>query len=258
MTDSLNERVGVVTGSSRGLGRAIALEFARHGANIVVNYKRMKQLAEEVCQEIEDLGGTAVPIQADVTDPVQAQKLVQGTFRRFRRLDILVNNAGITRDNYLLMMSNQDLKEVMEVNLDGVFHMTKAAAPIMAGQRHGVVINIGSGAGLVAMPGQCNYSAAKAGLLGFSRSAARELIAKGVRVLNVAPGFFKSEMSETLTRDFIDETLQVTPLGRWGLAEELAVLVGFLASDGSAAFNGHTLVIDGGRGAVEQEFGFKP
>jgi len=126
----------------------------------------------------------------------------------------------------------------------------------MGGQRRGVIINVGSGAALVSMPGQVNYSAAKAGLLGFTRSVARELVSKGVRVLNVAPGFFKSDMSETLSRDFIQETLQVTPLGRWGLAEELASLTGFLVSDAAAGYTGHTIVIDGGRGAVESEFGF--
>ena len=255
MTSSLSECVALVTGASRGLGRAIALELARRGAAVVVNYKRKEELAQGVCAEIEALGAQAVPMQADVTDPAQVQKLVQETFKRFRRLDVLVNNAGITRDNYFLMMSTQDWDEVLGMDLDTAYHVTKAAARVMAAQRKGVVINIGSGAGLVAMPGQVNYSAAKAGLLGFSRSVARELIPKGVRVMNVAPGFFKSDMSETLTRDFINETLQVTPLGRWGLAEELAVLVAFLASDAATAFNGHTLVIDGGRGAVEQEFG---
>jgi len=256
MTYLLTDRVAIVTGASRGLGRAMAIELARLGAIVVVNYKRKVELAEAVCAEITANGGRAVAVQADVTDPLQVQTLVNDTFKRYRRLDILINNAGSTRDNYFLMMSGKDWDEVLDVNLNAIFHGTKAASRIMGGQRRGVIINVGSGAALVSMPGQVNYSAAKAGLLGFTRSVARELVSKGVRVLNVAPGFFKSDMSETLSRDFIQETLQVTPLGRWGLAEELASLTGFLVSDAAAGYTGHTIVIDGGRGAVESEFGF--
>lgn len=255
MTRLLTSRVAVVTGASRGLGRAIALELGRLGATVVVNYKRKADLAEAVCVEIRANGGNAIAVQADVTDPEQVHSLMNDTFRQFRRLDILINNAGVTRDNYFLMMGPNDWDEVLDVNLNAIFHCTKAASRIMGGQRRGVIVNIGSGAGLVAMPGQVNYSAAKAALLGFTRSAARELIAKGVRILNIAPGFFKSDMSETLTREFVKETLRVTPLGRWGMPEELASLTGFLVSDAAAAYTGHTIVIDGGRGAVETEFG---
>lgn len=256
MTRLLTDRVAIVTGASRGLGHSIALELARLGAIVVVNYKRKTELAEAVCAEIEASGGRAIAVQADVTDPAQVQKLINDTFKRYRRLDILINNAGVTRDNYFLMMSANDWDEVVNVNLNAIFHGTKAASRIMGGQRRGVIVNVGSGAALVSMPGQVNYSAAKAGLLGFTRSAARELISKGVRVLNVAPGFFKSDMSETLARDFVQDTLRITPLGRWGLPEELASLTGFLVSDAAAGYTGHTIVIDGGRGAVETEFGF--
>lgn len=256
MSRLLTDRVAIVTGASRGLGRAIAVELARRGAAVVVNYKRNADLAGQVCAEIDALGGQAVAMQGDVTVPAQAQALVNDTFKRFKRVDIVINNAGATRDNYFLMMSASEWQEVIDVNVNAIFHCTKAASRIMGAQRRGVIINIGSGAALVAMPGQVNYSAAKAALLGFTRSTARELITKGVRVLNIAPGFFDSDMSKTLARSFIDETFQVTPLGRWGKADELAALVGFMASDAAAGFTGHTVVIDGGRGAVETEFGF--
>jgi 3-oxoacyl-[acyl-carrier protein] reductase len=255
MTRALTDRVAIVTGASRGLGRSIALELACQGAIVVVNFKRNVELAEGVCKEIAESGGQAIAVQADVTDPAQVQSLIFDTFKRHRRLDILINNAGATRDNYFLMTSGSDWNEVVDVNLNAIFHGTKAASRIMGSQRRGVIINVGSGAALVSMPGQVNYSAAKAALLGFTRSVARELIDKGVRVMNVAPGFFKSDMSETLARDFVLETLRVTPLGRWGHADELASLVGFLVSDAGAGYTGHTVVIDGGRGAVESEFG---
>ena len=225
------------------------------GATIVVNHKHNPDLAEGVCTEIIAGGGNAIPLQADVTNPADVQAMMGGVLKRFRRIDILINNAGITRDNYFAMMSPKEWNDVVEVNLNAVFHCTKAAIRIMAGQRRGVVVNIGSGAGLVAMPGQANYSAAKAALLGLTKTAAREMGAKGVRIFNIAPGFFKTDMTETLARDFVQETFRVTPLGRWGLAEELVPLIGFLATPHAAGFNGHTIVIDGGRGAWESEFG---
>lgn len=256
MSRLLTDRVSIVTGASRGLGRSIALELARLGSTVVVNYKRNAELAAQVCAEIEAMGGCAFAMQGDVTVAANAQALINDTFKKFKRVDILINNAGATRDNYFLMMSASEWQEVLDVNVNAIFHCTKAASRIMGAQRRGVIINIGSGAALVAMPGQVNYSAAKAALLGFTRSTARELIGKGVRVLNMAPGFFDSDMSKTLTKAFIDETFQVTPLGRWGKADELASLVGFMSSDAAAGYTGHTVVIDGGRGAVETEFGF--
>jgi 3-oxoacyl-[acyl-carrier protein] reductase len=251
----LDKQVAIVTGASRGLGKATALALARMGATVVVNHKRNADMADEVCAEIAAEGGSAIPLQADVTDPAEVQAMMASVFKKFRRIDILINNAGITRDNYFVMMSPKEWDDVVDVNLNAVFHATKAAIRLMAGQRRGVVVNIGSGAGLVAMPGQVNYSAAKAALLGLTRTAARELGAKGVRVVNVAPGFFKTDMTETLTKDFIAETFRLTPLGRWGLSEELVALVTFLVTPAAAGFNGQTLVIDGGRGAWESEFG---
>lgn len=255
MKTDLTDRVAVVTGSSRGLGRAIAFELARRGAHVVINYRRNDAEGRSTLDQIEAAGGMGSLWQADVTDADQVQRMFMGLFKKFRRLDILINNAGITRDGYLLMLKSEDWNEVVDVNLTGVFHCSKAAVRYMAGQRRGVIINIGSGAGLVAMPGQVNYSSAKAGLLGFSRSLAREVAPKGIRVMHVAPGFFKSDMSESLMKEFIEETYRLTPLGRWGLPEELATLVRFLCSDDASFYSGQTITIDGGRGAVESEFG---
>ncbi len=255
MTSSLIDQVAVVTGGSRGLGRAMALELGRRGAHVAINFRRNEKEGRHTLEQLQAAGGKGSLHQADVTDPKQVQQMFQEVFKHHRRLDILINNAGITRDAYFLMMSVNDWRDVLDVDLNGVFHCSKAAVRIMAGQRRGVIINIGSGAGLVAQPGQINYSAAKSGLLGFSRSLAREVAAKGVRILHVAPGFFKTEMAETLSKDFIAETYRLTPLGRWGTAEELAALVAFLASDDARCFSGQTITIDGGRGAVEAEFG---
>jgi len=255
MSALLANQVAIVTGASRGLGQATALALAGMGATVIVNHKRNPDMADAVCAEINEAGGTAVPMQADVTNPTEVQAMMGAVLKRYKRIDILINNAGITRDNYFVMMSPKEWDDVIEVNLNAVFHCTKAAIRIMAGQRRGVVVNIGSGAGLVAMPGQVNYSAAKAALLGLTRSAARELGPKGVRVVNVAPGFFKTDMTEALPKEFVAETLQLTPLGRWGTPAELVSLVSFLCTPPAAGFNGHTLVIDGGRGAWECEFG---
>jgi 3-oxoacyl-[acyl-carrier protein] reductase len=177
-------------------------------------------------------------------------------FRDYKKVDILVNNAGITRDDYFLTMRLQGWSEVMDTNLHSVFSCCKAVVRNMCAMRRGVIINVTSGAALGACPGQVNYSAAKAALLGFSRSLAREVADKGVRVVNVAPGFFKTDMTQALDARIVEETTRVTPLGRWGFPEELASAVAFLAGDDAAYITGQTIIVDGGRGAVESEFGF--
>ncbi|MBK7984820.1 MAG: 3-oxoacyl-ACP reductase FabG [Candidatus Competibacteraceae bacterium] len=250
---TLDRRIAVVTGGSRGLGRAVVLELARRGAYVVINYRRREQEARDTLEQLRSDGGEGSVYQADVTDPRQVQRMFQEVFGRHRRLDILVNNAGILRDAYFLLMSASDWWEVLDVDLNGVFHCSKAAVRIMAGHRSGVIINIGSG--LVAQLGQVNHNAAKQGLVGFSRALAREVGPKGIRVMHVAPGFFKTEMSEALNKSMIDATFQLTPLERWGEPRELAALVGFLASDDARCFSGQTIAIDGGRGAVEAEYG---
>jgi 3-oxoacyl-[acyl-carrier protein] reductase len=255
MNQPLEKQVAIVTGASRGLGQATALALAGMGATVIVNHKRNPEMADEVCAQITAAGGNAIPMQADVTDPAEVSAMIAAVQKRFKRVDILINNAGITRDNYFVMMSPKEWDDVIEVNLNAIFHATKAVSRIMAGQRRGVIINMGSGAGLVAMPGQVNYSAAKAALLGFTRSAARELGSKGVRVVNIAAGFFKTDMTQALAKDFVAETLRLTPLGRWGEPAELVALIKFLVTPDAAGFNGQTLVVDGGRGAWECEFG---
>ena len=254
----LQDRVAVVTGSSRGLGRVMAEELAARGAKVVINYVSNKStpLAEEVLERVRELGSDGQVIQADVSDPIQVQKMFMKVFKDYKRCDILINNAGLTRDDYFLMMRAESWDKLMDVHLDAVYHCSKAVIRQMCAAKRGVIVNIGSGSALVAMPGQVNYSATKAGLMGFTRSLAREVADKGVRVLHVAPGFFKSYMTDTLSPEFVSETFRMTPLQRWGHAEELARTVAYLVSDAAAYMTGQSIVIDGGRGAVEADLGF--
>jgi 3-oxoacyl-[acyl-carrier protein] reductase len=252
---SLKDKVAVITGASRGLGRAMAIEFGRQGAFTIVNYVKDEKSARQTLDMVREAGGDGEIAMADVRKPEQVQAMFQGIFKTHKKVDVLVNNAGITRDEYFLMMRPQSWLELMDVHLNGIFYCSKAVVRNMCAAKKGVILNIGSGSALVAMPGQVNYSASKAGLLGFSRSLAREVADKGVRVLHVAPGFFESDMTATLDPKFIQQTFDVTPLGRWGLGTELASVVTFLASDDCSFFTGHSVVIDGGRGAVEMEFG---
>ena len=254
-------RVAIVTGAGGGLGRQHALALAARGAKVLVNdlggtldgSGGSASAAQAVADEIRAAGGEAIANAASVTDFEAVQAMVKQAITAWGRVDILVNNAGIIRDAYFLLMSARDWRDVLEVDLNGPFHCSKEAVRIMAGRGGGVIVNIGSG--LVAQPGQVNHSAAKAGMAGFSRALAREVASKGIRVMHVAPGFFKTEMSETLSRDSIEASYRLTPLERWGLPEELAALVAFLASDDARCFSGQSIAIDGGRSAVEAEFG---
>ncbi len=248
--------VALVTGASRGLGRAIAVELAGHGRRVIINYKKNQREAEETLRQIEECGGAATLFQADVSQADQVREMMQAIFKTHRRLDILVNNAGITRDEYFLTMRQQSWDDVIANDLDAVFHCCKMAAGVMAGARRGAIINIGSSSALSARPGQVNYGAAKSALLGFSRTLARELASKGVRVLVVALGFTATPMTEALPREVIQETLERIPLRRWGTPGEIARTVAFFASDSARCYTGQTLVIDGGRTALEQEYGF--
>ena len=249
--------VALVTGASRGLGRAIAVELAGRGQHVIVNYKTNRREAEETLSQIKERGGAATLFQADVSRPDQVQAMFQAVFKAHRRLDILVNTAGITRDEYFLTMRQQSWDEVIASDLGAVLYCCKMAVGLMAGARRGVIVNIGSSSALSARPGQVNYGTAKSALLGFSRTLARELAGKGVRVLVVAPGFTATPMTEALPREVIRETLARIPLGRWSLPREIARAVAFFASDAARCYSGQTIVIDGGRTALEQEYGLQ-
>jgi 3-oxoacyl-[acyl-carrier protein] reductase len=254
----LDNRVAVVTGASRGLGRAMARELAQHGAFVVVNDKSEKPPQKEplpTADLIRSEGGEARFYLADVTRADQVQQMFQAVLAENKRVDILINNAGISRSELFLTMRPESWYSMMDLHLNAVFHCTKAVVRSMCAGRRGVIINIGSGAAFVPLTGEVNYSASKAGLLGLTRSLARELAGKGVRVLHVAPGYFKTEMTEVLSPALVEEIGRLTPLGRWGYPEELAALIGFLVSDDAGSITGHTFIIDGGRNAVEPDYG---
>ena len=253
---NLTGQVAVVTGASRGLGRAVAIDLAAQGSFVAVNYLRNAKEAAKTLEQIQEAGGQGALYGADIRKPDQVQAMFQKIYAEHKRVDILINNAGSTRDEYFLMMRPQSWTDLMDIHLNATFYCTKAVIRQMCAARRGVILNVGSGSSLVPMPGQVNYSASKAGLLGFSRSLAREVADKSVRVLHVAPGFFETDMTAALDSKFIEETFRLTPLGRWGHPEEFASLVSYLVSSDASFLTGQTVVVDGGRGATETEFGF--
>ncbi|MGD1858781.1 MAG: 3-oxoacyl-[acyl-carrier-protein] reductase [Leptolyngbyaceae cyanobacterium] len=245
MTGELTDKVAVVTGGSRGIGRAAALALGSVGAQVVVNYAKSSTAADEVVAQISDRGGSAIAVQADVADVNQAETLIKAATEKWGRVDVLVNNAGITRDTLLLRMKPEDWQAVINLNLSGVFFCTRAVSKLMLKQRSGRIINIASVAGLMGNPGQANYSAAKAGVIGFTKTVAKELASRGITVNAVAPGFIRTDMTEDLPNP--EEILKYIPLGRYGEAVEVAGLIRFLAADPAAAYiTGQVLTIDGG------------
>jgi 3-oxoacyl-[acyl-carrier protein] reductase len=242
----LTGKVAIVTGSSRGIGRAIALLLARQGAKVVVNSGRSTEAADQVVAEIRAAGGEAINVSADVSVAADAERLIKTAIDTFGRLDILVNNAGTTRDTLLMRMSEDDWDAVMDLNLKGTFHCTKAAVRPMLRAKTGRIINITSVSGLAGNAGQANYAASKAGLVGFTRSVARELASRAITCNAVAPGYVPTALTNVLTDELKAKAVEAIPLGRTGTPEEIAAAVLYLASDEAAYVTGHVLTIDGG------------
>jgi 3-oxoacyl-[acyl-carrier protein] reductase len=237
-------QVALVTGASRGIGRAIALELASQGAKVVVNYASSRSAADEVVAEIVNGGGEAIALQADVSKAEEVDKLIEDSRAKFDRIDILVNNAGITRDTLILRMKLEDWQAVIDLNLTGVFLCTRAVSKWMLKQKSGRIINISSVSGLMGNPGQGNYSAAKAGVIGLTKTLAKEFASRGITVNAVAPGFIETDMTHDLKAE---EILKFIPLARYGKPEEIAGMVRFLAIDPAAAYiTGQVFNVDGG------------
>ena len=242
----LNDSVAIVTGSGRGIGRAIALELAVAGAKVVINYAGRSDKAEETVELIREAGGESLAVQADVSLAEDVDRLIQTTLDHFGKINILVNNAGITRDSLLLRMKEADWDAVLATNLKGVFLCTKAVSKGMLKQRSGVIVNISSVVGLSGNAGQANYAAAKAGVVGFSKSIAKEFAPRGIRVNVVAPGYIITDMTETLSEGVQSEILRAIPLGSLGKPEDVAKMVRFLVSPEASYITGQTFSVDGG------------
>jgi 3-oxoacyl-[acyl-carrier protein] reductase len=244
MTKQLEGKVAIVTGSSRGIGQATALALAAQGASVVVNYASSSGAADGVVAKIQAMGGQAIAVKADVSKEAEVEAMFAAAIAQFGRVDVLVNNAGITRDTLLLRMKLEDWQAVIDLNLTGVFLCTRAASKIMLKQKSGRIINITSVAGQMGNPGQANYSAAKAGVIGFTRTVARELASRGITVNAVAPGFIATDMTNDLKAEPI---LAMIPLSRYGQPEDIAGMIEFLAATPAAGYiTGQVFNVDGG------------
>lgn len=246
MTQSLEGRVAVVTGGSRGIGKAIALLLAQRGANIIVNYVSSSSAADEVVATIQKLGRQGLAVQADVADVEPANNLIKSAIDTFGQIDILVNNAGITRDMLIMMMSEEDWDAVIDTNLKGTFNCSKAAVRSMMRKRYGRIINISSVSGQIGNAGQTNYSASKAGQIGFTKALAREVAARNITVNAIAAGYVDTEIWANVPQEAQVAMQAMIPLGRIGVPEDIAHAVAFLASDEAAYITGQVLAVDGG------------
>ena len=243
---NLTGKVALVTGASRGIGQATAIELAKAGADVVVNFIGNEAVAQETVEKIEALGRKAIKIKANVGDADDVQAMVDEAIATFGHIDILVNNAGITRDGLLIRMKDSDWDEVLNINLKGVYLVTKAVAKLMVKQRAGRIINMTSVSGVTGNVGQANYAAAKAGVIGFTKTCAKELAARGITVNAIAPGFIETAMTDVLPEKIKEGIAATVPLGRMGQPEEIAGVVTFLASDFASYITGQVLNVDGG------------
>ena len=242
----LTDRIAVVTGGSRGIGRAVALELAKRGATVVVNYQQNAEAAQQVVESITGSGGTATAVQADVATEDGANALIKSAIDTYGKLDILVNNAGVTRDNVIMLMSAEDFDAVIQTNLRSTWLCSKAAVRSMMRKRYGRIINMSSISGVAGNGGQTNYSASKAGIIGFTKALAREVAARNITVNAVAPGFVLTDLTSNLPEDILKRINENIPLGRWGTVDDVAQATAFLASDEAAYITGHVLHVDGG------------
>ena len=240
------DKVALVTGASRGIGRAVALELALHGAFVVVNFARNESAANEVLKEIENSGGRCRLCHFDVADSLQVQDEISKIGEEHGGLHILVNNAGITKDGLLLRMKDEDWDRVLSVDLKGVFNCTRASAKLMMKQRYGRIVNITSVVGEMGNAGQANYSAAKAGIIGFTKAAAKELASRGITVNAVSPGFIDTDITSGLPQNVKERYLEAIPLGRFGTPQDVAKVVTFLASDDASYLTGEVVRVNGG------------
>lgn len=242
----LENKIAVVTGAGRGIGRGIALALAREGAMVIVNYNGSKERAEEVVRTIEEAGGKAAAIQCNISDFEAAKEFFANVVKEYGKIDILVNNAGITKDNLMMKMSEEEFQSVIQTNLAGTFHGVKFVTRPMMKQRQGRIINIASVSGVIGNMGQANYSASKAGVIGLTKAAAKELASRNITVNAVAPGFVATEMTDVLSDSVKEAAVATIPLGRFGEVEDIAETVVFLASDKAKYITGQVICVDGG------------
>tara|TARA_A100001015_G_scaffold224981_1_gene253848 strand:+ start:11737 stop:12486 length:750 start_codon:yes stop_codon:yes gene_type:complete len=246
MSKPLADFVCIVTGGSRGIGRAIAIHLAKQGAHVAITYVSSNGPAQEVVAEIESMGSKAMALQSDASKLEEAEAMVESVVEAWGKIDVLVNNAGITRDQLILRMSEDDWNQVLTTNLKSVFNGSKAVAKTMMRQRNGSVINVGSIIGLMGNAGQSNYAASKAGMIGFTKSFAKEFASRGIRANVIAPGYITTDMTESLDEKTLSAIKGSIPLGEPGSAEDVANLVSFLASNQSSYITGEVIRVDGG------------
>ncbi|MGL4731081.1 MAG: 3-oxoacyl-[acyl-carrier-protein] reductase [Clostridium sp.] len=242
----MKDKNAIITGASRGIGKSIALKLAKLGFNIVLNYRSNEEKANELLKEIESLGVKCKVVKGDVSSIDDAKKLIDICKEEFGTVDILVNNAGITKDNLIMRMKEEEFDKVIEINLKGTFNTTKHAVPIMVRQKSGKIINISSVVGVSGNAGQSNYSASKAGVIGFTKSIAREVASRGITVNAIAPGFIETDMTDVLNDKIKENILNQIPLKKMGSSEDVANVVAFLASDEASYITGQTINVDGG------------